>query len=37
MPWTSNGVDDNGGFAQVSVAATSFRETHPSLVFPGCP
>ncbi len=37
MPWTSNGVDANGGFAQVSAAATSFREAHPALVFPGCP
>jgi hypothetical protein len=37
MPWTSNGVDGNGGFAQVSVAATSFRDAHPSLVFPSCP
>jgi hypothetical protein len=37
MPWTSNGVDGNGGFAQVSAAATSFRDAHPWLVFPGCP
>jgi hypothetical protein len=37
MPWTSNGVDRNGGFAEVSVAATSVRDAHPSLVFPDCP
>jgi hypothetical protein len=36
MPWTSNGVDGNGGFAEVSAAATVFREAHPVLVFPGC-
>ena len=36
MPWTSNGVDRNGGFAEVSVAATAFRDANPSLVFPAC-
>ena len=37
MPWTSNGVDGNGGFAQVSVAAAAFRDARPWLVVPGCP
>ncbi len=37
LPWTSNGVDRNGGFADVSVAATAVRDAHPSLVFPTCP
>jgi hypothetical protein len=37
MPWTSNGVDRNGGLAEVSAAATAFRDAHPVLVFPGCP
>jgi hypothetical protein len=37
MPWTSNGVDRNGGFAQVSMAAKAFRDAHVSLVFPACP
>ena len=35
MPWTSNGVDANGGFAQVSPATSAFRTNHTSLVFPG--
>ena len=35
MPWTSNGVDGNGGFAQLSPATTTFRNNHQSLVFPG--
>jgi hypothetical protein len=35
MPWTSNGVDGNGGFAQLSPATSAFRTNHPSLVFPG--
>ena len=37
MPWTSNGVDRNGGLAEVSVAAAAFRDAHPALVFPECP
>jgi hypothetical protein len=37
LPWTSNGVDGNGGFPLVSVAATAFRDAHPELVFPTCP
>jgi hypothetical protein len=37
LPWTSNGVDRNGGFAEVSVAATSFRDRRPARVFPRCP
>ena len=36
MPWTSNGVDRNGGFAEVSAAAASFRDARPGLVFPVC-
>lgn len=36
MPWTSNGVDANGGFSQVSVAATALRDARPELVFPPC-
>jgi hypothetical protein len=36
MPWTSNGVDANGGFSEVSPAATAFRNAHSSLVFPAC-
>ncbi len=35
MPWTSNGVDGNGGFAQVTGATIPFRDNHTSLVFPG--
>jgi hypothetical protein len=35
MPWTSNGVDGNGGFAQLQPATNTFRNNHPSLVFPG--
>jgi len=34
MPWTSNGVDSNGGMAQLSPATTTFRNNHPQLVFP---
>lgn len=37
MPWTSNGVDRNGGFAEVSVAASAFRDARPGLVLPSCP
>ena len=37
MPWTSNGVDGNGGFAQVSAASAAFRDARPWLVVPGCP
>jgi hypothetical protein len=35
MPWTSNGVDGNGGFTQVTSATVPFRNNHPSVVFPG--
>ncbi|MFZ6028985.1 MAG: cellulase family glycosylhydrolase [Chloroflexota bacterium] len=35
MPWTSNGVDSNGGFDQVTPATRAFRDNHLSLVFPG--
>jgi len=35
MPWTSNGVDSNGGFDQLVPATNAFRTNHPSLVFPG--
>jgi hypothetical protein len=37
MPWTSNGVDDNGGFQEVSIAAAAFAAQHMDLVFPACP
>ena len=37
LPWTSNGVDRNGGFAEVSAAASAFRDARPALVFPSCP
>lgn len=37
MPWTSNGVDRNGGFTEVSAAAGAFRDARPWLVFPVCP
>ncbi|HEX6766958.1 MAG TPA: hypothetical protein VF103_15790 [Polyangiaceae bacterium] len=37
LPWTSNGVDRNGGFSDVSAAASSLRDAHPTLVFPECP
>lgn len=37
MPWTSNGVDRNGGFAEVSAATAAFRDAHPEVVFPSCP
>ncbi len=35
MPWTSNGVDANGGFAEVSAATREFRDNHVNVVFPG--
>jgi hypothetical protein len=34
MAWTSNGVDGNGGMAQLSPATNAFRNNHFSLVFP---
>lgn len=37
MPWTSNGVDSNGGFAEVSAGAQAFAAQHEALVFPSCP
>ncbi len=36
MPWTSNGVDSNGGWSQVSPASNSFKNNHYSLVLPTC-
>jgi len=36
MPWTSNGVDANGGFSEVSAAASAFQDTHSTLVSPAC-
>ena len=36
LPWTSNGVDSNGGWDQVSPASNSFKNNHYSLVFPTC-
>ncbi|MBN1313037.1 MAG: cellulase family glycosylhydrolase [Anaerolineae bacterium] len=35
MPWTSNGVDSNGGFDQLVPATNAFLSKHPELVFPG--
>lgn len=35
MPWTSNGVDSNGGFNDLTPATRAFRDNHYSLVFPG--
>jgi len=35
MPWTTNGVDGNGGFAQVTAATSQFRDNHVAVVFPG--
>jgi hypothetical protein len=37
MPWTSNGVDSNGGFAQLTPATTTFRANHFQVVFPSGP
>lgn len=34
MPWTSNGVDSNGGFDQLTPATRAFRDNHYNLVFP---
>jgi hypothetical protein len=34
MPWTSNGADSNGGFAELTPATIAFNSTHPELVFP---
>jgi len=34
MPWTSNGVDGNGGFEEVIVATRHMAELHPELIFP---
>ena len=34
MPWTSNGVDGNGGFDEVTVATRHIAELYPQLVFP---
>ena len=36
LPWTSNGVDSNGGWNQVSPASNFFKNNHYSLVFPTC-
>ena len=35
MAWTSNGVDSNGSLTQLGPATSTFRNNHPSLVFPG--
>jgi hypothetical protein len=35
MAWTSNGVDSNGSLTQLGPATTTFRNNHPTLVFPG--
>jgi endo-1,4-beta-mannosidase len=34
MPWTSNGVDENGNISTVGAATLSFKNNHPELVFP---
>jgi hypothetical protein len=34
MPWTSNGVDENGDIKTVGVAALSFKNNHQDLVYP---
>jgi hypothetical protein len=34
MAWTSNGVDANGGMAQLGPATQAFRNNHFSIVFP---
>ena len=34
MPWTSNGVDENGNLTTVGPAAVSFRNNHYLLVYP---
>lgn len=34
MPWTSNGVDSNGGFSQVSTASKAILEKLRQLIFP---
>ena len=34
MPWTSNGVDGNGGFKELEPAARYMLEKHGDLVFP---
>ncbi|HEY5586152.1 MAG TPA: hypothetical protein VIK78_16880 [Ruminiclostridium sp.] len=35
MAWSSNGVDSQGGFDQLTPATRAFRDNHYSLVFPG--
>lgn len=34
MPWTSNGVDENGDITTVGVATLAFKNNHPGLVYP---
>jgi len=34
MPWTSNGVDANGGFDDVTTATRHIADLYPELVFP---
>ena len=34
MPWTSNGVDGNGGFEEVAPVTRQIADLHPDLVFP---
>jgi len=34
MPWTSNGVDDNGGLADMAPGAAWFYRAHPELLAP---
>ncbi len=35
LPWTSNGVDRNGGIATLGPATLAFKNKHPELVCPG--
>jgi hypothetical protein len=37
MPWTSNGVDDNGSLDDFSSGLLAFQHAHPSLVDPSLP
>ena len=34
MPWTSNGVDGNGGFDELASATRHIAELYPELIFP---
>jgi nitroreductase len=34
MPWTSNGVDENGDISTIGVATLALKNNHPELVYP---